>query len=64
MMIILIGAKIIEFGPRPTYAHNSSFSPPAEIIIIIIVIIGAEIIIIIIIGLQIIISNVLQKRNI
>ena len=33
--------KIIEFGPRPTDAHNSSFSPPAGIMIIMIMT-GAE----------------------
>ena len=28
---------MFEFGPRPTYESNSSFSPPAEIIIMVIV---------------------------
>ena len=48
IIIIMIGLQFIEFGPRPTYAHNSSFSPPAEIIMMmVIVMIGAEIMIII-----------------
>ena len=38
----------IEFEPRPTYAHNSSFSPPAEIIMMMVIImIDAELMIII-----------------
>ena len=54
---------MIEFERCPTYAHNSAFSPPAEIIMIMIVIIGAEIIIIITIGLQIIIANRIANYN-
>ena len=38
-------ADIIEFGLRPTYESNSSFSPPAEMIMVIVT--GREIIIII-----------------
>ena len=34
--INVVGKKI-EFGLRPTYAYNSSFSPPAEIMIMVIV---------------------------
>ena len=40
--IVIIASKspfthtyIIEFGLRPTYAYNSSFSPPAEMMIIV-----------------------------
>ena len=63
-LYLQIGLQFIEFGPRPTYVHNSAFSPPAEIIMIMmIVIIGTEIIIIIIIGLRIIIANWIANYN-
>ena len=39
-IIFSIFRCFIEFGLRPTYAYNSSFSPPAEMIIIIAVVDG------------------------
>ena len=54
--------SIIKFGPRPTYVHNSSFSPPADIMMMM-VMIGGEIIIIVLFGLQIIIANWIATYN-
>ena len=41
-------SSIIEFGPCPIYAHGSSFSPIAGVMIIMMMTVGAETIIIIV----------------